>query len=77
VADLLKQLAKEIYEIIKLEGDFPNKIMDSNQCAEYLHTNPSEIRRLAKAGEIPHVQLGGKGSRLRFNRDAIDRWMGV
>ena len=75
MAELLKQLALEIAELTKLEKD--NKIMDTNECAEYLHTNPNEIRRLAKAGEIPHVQLGGKGSRLRFNKDALDKWMGL
>lgn len=75
MSELLKQLAIEIVELINLEAD--NKVMTTKQAAEYLKTTEDEVRRLARAGEIPHVRLGASRGTLRFHRDAIDKWLGV
>jgi excisionase family DNA binding protein len=69
---LLKQLAIEIVELINLEKD--DKVMDTKACARYLKLDPGTVRRLAKAGEIPHIKIGGTN---RYHRDAIDKWLGV
>lgn len=75
MSELLKQLAVEIVELMKIEED--NKVMNTKQCALYLQTTENEVRRLARANQIPHVRLGSSGNRIRFHRDAIDKWLGV
>lgn len=72
---LLAQLAVEIAELIRADAD--PKVMTTKQAAEYLQTTQDEVRRMAISGELPCLRVGAKGGSYRFNRDAIDRVMGV
>lgn len=45
--------------------------LNSNQVAQLLNLTEAEVRGLAFAGKLPHVDIQG---RLRFNRQAILEW---
>ena len=46
--------------------------MKVKEVAEYLNFSPDLIYRLAQQGKIPVSKVG---SRWRFQREKIDRWM--
>lgn len=75
MAELIKQLAVEIAELVKLDNN--PKVMTTEEVASCLRTTEDEVRRMARAGELPYLKIGAKGSGYRFNRDAINRAMGV
>lgn len=74
---LITQLAAEIVRLANMDKTELDKVMDTKACAEFLHTNEGEVRRMARAGQLPHIRLGGEGSRLRFHRDAVAKAMGI
>jgi excisionase family DNA binding protein len=43
--------------------------------ADLLDVAPITIRRRIDAGELPAVQLGGRGSAVRIPRRAFDAWL--
>lgn len=48
-------------------------ILTVQEVADYLRIPVSSVYRLAQEGRIPARKVG---RRLRFHRDAIDRWLG-
>lgn len=55
-----------------MTGTLP-EILSSEDVARWLHVSPTQVRRLAAAGEIPGVQIG---SLWRFSRQALEQWIG-
>lgn len=49
-----------------------NRWMTLQEVAEYLQLSKDLIYRLAQSGKIPASKVG---SRWRFRRERIDRWM--
>ena len=49
-----------------------NRWMTLQEVADYLQLSKDLIYRLAQSGEIPASKVG---SRWRFSRERIDRWM--
>lgn len=72
---LLAQLAVEIADLIRADAD--PKVMTTKQVASYLQTTEDEVRRMARSGELPCLRIGEKGYHMRFNKNAIDKAMGV
>lgn len=69
---LIKQLAVEIAELVKLEND--DKVLDTKKAAEYLHINQGTLRQMVRSGEIPYARAGNK---ILYHKDALNRWLGV
>ena len=49
-----------------------NRLLNVKEVAEYLNVKPVTVRRRANSGEIPSVRIG---SRIRFHKHQIDRWL--
>jgi excisionase family DNA binding protein len=49
-----------------------SQIMTTKEVAKYLRLHEISILKYAGAGKIPVVKIG---SRWRFDKDAIDRWL--
>ena len=47
-------------------------VMTTEEAAAYLRVSRATVYRLARAGELPAVQIGG---RWRFRRDLSDAWL--
>ena len=47
--------------------------MTVRETCAYLRVHPSTIYKLLQRGEIPHFRAG---TELRFNAEALDRWLG-
>jgi excisionase family DNA binding protein len=45
------------------------------EAADLLGVKHQTIRRKIRAGELPAVQLGGRGSHIRVPRAALERWL--
>jgi excisionase family DNA binding protein len=50
----------------------PGRILLAADVAEYLHVSLATVHRLVRHGQIPAFKIGSK---YRFYRDAIERWM--
>jgi len=50
------------------------EIITPHEAAEYLKLNVRTIYRLAKNGDLPGRKVGRS---LRFNKDAVDKWLSV
>jgi len=48
------------------------KLLSTNNIAEYLDVTPATVRRKALNGEIPSIKVG---NRLRFNKQQVDKWI--
>ena len=48
------------------------EIMTTKELGEYLRLHPITICKLSKEGKIPSVRIG---SRWRFDKEVIDRWI--
>jgi excisionase family DNA binding protein len=48
-----------------------------SEVADLLGVNHQTVRRKIAQGEIPAVQLGGRGSHIRIPRDGLDAWLGA
>ncbi|MFO8089469.1 MAG: helix-turn-helix domain-containing protein [Desulfatiglandaceae bacterium] len=48
------------------------QIMTTKEVAKYLRLHEISILKYAAAGKIPAVRIG---SRWRFDKEAIDRWL--
>jgi excisionase family DNA binding protein len=51
----------------------PNQLLTAEQVAKRLQVKPSWVYRAAREGTIPAVRLGRW---VRFDPDALDRWLG-
>ena len=49
-----------------------NRLLTATQVAERLGVKPGWVWAQARAGRIPHVQLGRY---RRFREEALDRWL--
>ena len=49
-----------------------NKLLNTNEIAEYLNLEAVTVRRKAVKGEIPAIRVG---NRFRFDKDQIDSWL--
>jgi excisionase family DNA binding protein len=47
-------------------------VMTAEEAAAYLRVSRATVYKLARAGEIPAMQIG---SHWRFRRDLIDEWL--
>lgn len=54
-----------------LEGESVREIMTTQEVARYLRLNEATVYKLAQAGDIPAVKVGGT---WRFKRELIDEW---
>jgi excisionase family DNA binding protein len=50
----------------------PSVLMTLEEVAGYLRLHTSTIYRLARAGIIPGVKIGGQ---WRFNQERVDKWL--
>ena len=50
----------------------PSLLMTLEEVARYLRLHNSTIYRLARAGVIPGVKIGGQ---WRFNQERVDEWL--
>lgn len=48
-------------------------LMDVMETARYLNIGRSKLYEMAKAQMLPHLHVGAS---LRFDRDALDEWIG-
>ena len=55
-----------------MDTTMPSRWMTLQEVAEYLQLSKDMIYRLAQSGRIPASKVG---SRWRFRRERIDRWM--
>ena len=55
-----------------MDSTMEDRWMTLQQVAEYLQLSKDMIYRLAQSGRIPASKIG---SRWRFRRERIDRWM--
>ena len=55
-----------------MDATMENRWMTLQEVAEYLQLSKDLIYRLAQNGKIPASKVG---SRWRFRRERIDRWM--
>ena len=55
-----------------MDATMPSRWMTLQEVAEYLQLSKDMIYRLAQSGRIPASKVG---SRWRFRRERIDRWM--
>ena len=55
-----------------MSATMQNRWMTLQEVAEYLQLSKDLIYRLAQRGRIPAAKVG---SRWRFKRERIDRWM--
>ena len=55
-----------------MDDTMPSRWMTLQEVAEYLQLSKDIIYRLAQSGRIPASKVG---SRWRFRRERIDRWM--
>jgi excisionase family DNA binding protein len=45
------------------------------QVARELHCSEPTVRRRIRSGELPAVQLGGRGASIRVPRAALNLWL--
>ena len=49
-----------------------DRLVNTNEIADYLNVKPITIRRKAAKGEMPTIKLG---NRYRFDKSQIDKWL--
>lgn len=54
-------------------GRMSEPLLNAVQVARRLGIPAARVKRLAKAGELPHVAL--PGNELRFDAEDLDRWV--
>ncbi len=52
--------------------EMDNEIMTTQEVADYLRLTEATVYKLAQAGELPAVKLGGS---WRFYRKLLDDWL--
>jgi excisionase family DNA binding protein len=52
-----------------------SQLLTVKETASRLGYHPRTVRRKIERGEIPAVQLGGKGSAVRVDERDLDRWL--
>jgi excisionase family DNA binding protein len=58
---------------MKITGEYIlAQIMTTKELAEYLRLHAITICKLSKEGKIPSVRIG---SRWRFDKEVIDKWI--
>jgi excisionase family DNA binding protein len=55
------------------ENGSVDSVLTVNELASYLRVHPATIYRLLKSGKLPGFRVGFD---WRFNREAIDEWVG-
>jgi excisionase family DNA binding protein len=50
-------------------------LLSVNETAELLGVSTKQVRRLIARGELPAVQLGGRGSAIRIDREELEAWL--
>lgn len=55
-----------------LVGDTAQRVMNTDELAEYLRLPKTTVYKLVQSGKIPGRKAGRQ---WRFHRDAIDRWL--
>lgn len=50
-------------------------LLSVRETAQLLGVSSKQVRRLIARGELPALQLGGKGSTIRIDRDELERWL--
>jgi len=53
-------------------GDTAQRVMNTDELAEYLRLPKTTVYKLVQSGKIPGRKAGRQ---WRFHRDAIDRWL--
>lgn len=53
-------------------GDTAQRVMNTDELAEYLRLPKPTVYKLVQSGKIPGRKAGRQ---WRFHRDAIDRWL--
>jgi excisionase family DNA binding protein len=51
------------------------RLLRIDEAAARLAVNRATLHRWAREGRVPVVQFGGPGAALRFDADALDRWI--
>jgi excisionase family DNA binding protein len=59
-------------KIPSLDGATSRPLLTIRELAGWLRLSPASIYRLARAGEIPAMKVGGK---WRFSQNSIERWI--
>lgn len=57
------------------EASAGHEFLTVGEAADLLGVNHQTVRRKIAQGEIPAVQLGGRGSHIRIPRAAFDAWL--
>jgi excisionase family DNA binding protein len=50
----------------------PERYMNANQTAEYLHVSIASIRRYVRDRVVPYSKVG---NRVLFDREQVDQWI--
>jgi excisionase family DNA binding protein len=51
------------------------RLLRLDEAAARLSVHRGTLHRWAREGRVPVVQFGGPGAALRFDVDALDRWI--
>jgi excisionase family DNA binding protein len=51
------------------------RLLTISETAERLRVSERQVRRLIDRGEIPALQLGGRGSSLRIDAAELEAWL--
>ena len=65
-------MAFTVKDYVSMDAAMQNRWMTLQEVADYLQLSKDLIYRLAQNGKIPASKVG---SRWRFRRERIDRWM--
>jgi excisionase family DNA binding protein len=52
-----------------------SQLLTVKEAATRLGYHPATVRKKIERGEIPAVQLGGKGSAIRVPADELEGWL--
>jgi excisionase family DNA binding protein len=47
-------------------------LIDAKQAAEILNISPTKLKRMARAGQVPAIQIG---NRWKFRASWLDKWL--
>jgi len=50
------------------------RLMDTNECAEYIRHSPGSIRNMISKGTLPFKYIK-QGRKVLFDRRDVDRWI--
>lgn len=51
------------------------RLLTISQTADRLNVSTVTVRRLIRRGDLPAVQLGGKGAAVRIDAAELERWL--